>query len=377
MRIGLIGAGSFAFRGLLPAIASAEGISLVAVQSRTRANAVKAAERFGGTVCDTVDALLARADVDAVFVATPPEAHREIAGAILEAGKPLICEKPVALCARDAGALADLAARQGLLNAVNHEYRYDPAVRRMADLVRSGAVGRVHMSSLNAISTAANNPAFEAMRYWNFHHDRTRGGGLLPQFASHLIELHLAIFGGLEAVGAYTPALVSERPTRPAEPGGPPGPMRAVTAEDSAALTARLPGGGAATLAMTMVATSQPDLRWTIHGDKGSIIYEGSDGWFGGRLLHSEGWMGAPQEIALLLRRLETEAPGIEGWMMDLTAEMLRDFRDVLGGTTKTGWFSTLQDEATVWRLIEAWRGQSQSSIAHHDINHREETENA
>jgi predicted dehydrogenase len=365
MRIGLVGTGSFARRGPLPAIAMLDELTLEAVYDPLPQSASDAAEQYGARqVCDSLEALLALPGIDAVMVTSPPSTHLEVAGAVLEAGMPLICEKPVTLSSADAGKLLSMARAKGVPHAVDHEYRYDPAMLKMADLLREGAVGRVLMSSLNAVATFGNDPRFESIRYWNFHHCAALGGGMLPQFASHLLDLHLYFFGGFEPAGGYLPALVAERPTRPNMPDGPAGPMRPVEAEDSAALAARLLEGGSAAMSLTYVATAMPDLRWTIHGDEGALVYDGRDGWFGGTLRHARGWMGASSPIALPPRRREVEAPDINGWMQDLVGELLLDFRGVLGGERAQGRYATLADEVRVWRAIEQWRGASDWALS-------------
>ncbi len=357
MRIGLVGTGSFARRGPLPAIASLAEVELAALYDPLAESAAEAAELFGAAhVTDSLDALL-RLDLDAVMVTSPPASHREVAGAVLEAGKALICEKPVTLSSGDARALLAMAEARGIPHAVDHEYRYDPAMLAIADMLAAGAIGRVLVSSLSAVATFANDPRFEAVRYWNFHHCAKLGGGMLPQFASHLLDLHLYFFGGFQPAGGYAPALVAERPPRPAEPGGPPGPMRAVEAEDSAALSARLDSGGTAALSLSYVATALPDLRWAIHGEQGALIYEGKHGWFGGTLRLAQGWLGEPAAVPIPPRWREAEAPDINGWMQDLIAEFLLDFRAVLGGERARGRYATLADEVRVWEAIEAWRG--------------------
>ena len=138
-------------------------------------------------------------------------------------------------------------------------------------------------------------------------------------------------------------------PMRPENPGDPDGPLKAVEAEDSGALAGRLPGGGAAALALTYVALAMPDLRWAIHGDMGALVYEGRDGWFGGTIRRAEGFHGEPTPVAVPPRRFEMEHPGFDGWTHDLIGELLRDFAGVVGGSRSEGRYATLADETRVW----------------------------
>lgn len=358
MRIGLIGPGNFAERGPFPAIAATPGIELVAVQGRTRAKAEAAAARWGaGTVCDTVGEIAGRSDVDAVFIVTPPGPHAAILDEVIAAGKPFICDKPVTLSSRELAPRTRRVQETGLPNAVNHQFRYEPAMARIADLVREGAVGRVRNSVYDLVGTFANDPAFSSQRYWSFHHSASQGGGLLPQVASHHVDLHRFCLGDLEAKGGFCPTMVSERPQAPERPGAPDGPMKAVEVEDCAALAGKLASGGAAALSFTNVATSQPDLRWLIHGDQGSIVYSGQNGWFDGKLMLSQGWMGEAAEVAVPALPRHTALDGMRGWLSNLICELLLDFSARLGSGERGHRFATLADELAVWELIEQWRG--------------------
>jgi predicted dehydrogenase len=292
------------------------------------------------------------------MVVSPPQSHVAVAGAVLEAGKPLICEKPVTLNSADVARLDSLARKRSIPVAIDHEFRYDPAMILLRDLLRSGAIGKVRASALSAVATFGVDPQSTATRYWDFFHSLTLGGGMMPQFASHLLDLHVYMFGGMEARGGYLPILVDEKPTRPATPGGPDGPMRAVEAEDTGALAARLPDGGAASLSLTYVATCMPDLRWIIHGEEGALLYEGKNGWFDGTLSIARGWNGAREVVPVTPRPRLEQAPDMLGWMQDLISALLLDFAAVVGGQSKEGRFATLADEAQVWGLIESWRAQ-------------------
>jgi len=99
MRVGLIGPGNFAQRGPLPAIAITPGVELAAVWGTNPDKCRRAVAQFGGEVCASAEELVARSDVDAVFIVTPPAGHPALLRLAIEAGKPVICDKPVTLSA--------------------------------------------------------------------------------------------------------------------------------------------------------------------------------------------------------------------------------------------------------------------------------------
>src|SRR4029077_14095959 len=85
--------------------------------------------------------LIARPDVDLIDVCTPSHTHFELAWAALEAGKHVLCEKPVAYDFRDTQRARDLARRTGLKTRVGLTFRFSPAIRYMRELVATGFIG--------------------------------------------------------------------------------------------------------------------------------------------------------------------------------------------------------------------------------------------
>src|SRR5205085_2214125 len=86
--------------------------------------------------------LLAREDVDAVYVALPNVLHAEWCIAAARAGKHVLCEKPLAATRAEAEAVAQAARQHGVLVAEAFMYRHHPRIARLAELVRGGAIGR-------------------------------------------------------------------------------------------------------------------------------------------------------------------------------------------------------------------------------------------
>jgi predicted dehydrogenase len=89
------------------------------------------------------DAVIARRDIDAIVIATPPQLHAPMGLAALESGRHVWIEKPLATTVRDAERLADRAAARGLTLFVDHTFVYTGAVQKMRDLVAGGALGKV------------------------------------------------------------------------------------------------------------------------------------------------------------------------------------------------------------------------------------------
>ncbi|MFJ6630090.1 Gfo/Idh/MocA family protein [Streptomyces sp. NPDC091376] len=143
VRWGVLATGGIAasFTAALRTMPDAE---VVAVASRTQTSARAFADRFGiPRAYGDWDMLAADEDVDVVYVATPHSAHRAAAGLCLEAGKAVLCEKAFTLNTAEAAELVALARSRGLFLMEAMWMYCNPVVRRLAELVRDGAIGEV------------------------------------------------------------------------------------------------------------------------------------------------------------------------------------------------------------------------------------------
>jgi predicted dehydrogenase len=142
VRVGVLGAGAWARHAHLPGYRRDARCEVVALADPQIALAHEAAQEFDIPVV-TGDAreLFDRDDIDAIDVCTPSATHFELAWAALEAGKHVLCEKPVAYDFRDTLRARDLAASRGLKTKVGLTFRYSPAMRYMRELVATGFIG--------------------------------------------------------------------------------------------------------------------------------------------------------------------------------------------------------------------------------------------
>ncbi|MGJ7420288.1 Gfo/Idh/MocA family protein [Streptomyces cinereoruber] len=143
VRWGILATGGIAER-FTTDLLTLDDAEVVAVASRSEAPAKAFAERFGiPRAYGEWAGLFADGDVDVVYVATPHHAHRTAAGLALEAGKAVLCEKALTLNAREAAELVALARDRGLFLMEAMWMYCNPLIRRIAELVRDGAVGEV------------------------------------------------------------------------------------------------------------------------------------------------------------------------------------------------------------------------------------------
>jgi predicted dehydrogenase len=144
LRIGILGAARVATYALIDAARDVEGVEVVAVAARDpeRARAY-AAEHDIPNVYPDYAALIAAIDVDAVYNALPPNLHATWSIAAVEAGKPVLCEKPFALSVADVEAMLEAEARTGKLIMEAQHTHYHPLSARMRQVVQSGMLGSI------------------------------------------------------------------------------------------------------------------------------------------------------------------------------------------------------------------------------------------
>jgi predicted dehydrogenase len=296
--VGIIGTG-FARTTQLPGWRACEGARVVAVASARRENAEAAARDFDipFAASDWRD-VVGRADVDLVSIVTPPSTHAEMALAALEAGKAVLCEKPMAMDAVESGRMSEAARAAGQLALIDHELRFLPARRRMRESILSGELGRVrHAKFLFRGDSRAS-----ADRPWSWWSDERAGGGALGAIGSHAVDaLHWLLGTRISHVSASLAAHVAER--RDPDSGA----ARRVTADDEASLLVNFEDGGAAERATGVVAISlaeagAPEHAVEVFGSEGALKLDSA-----GRLWRARVGEGEWQSI-------ETEdAPLAEG----------------------------------------------------------------
>jgi predicted dehydrogenase len=146
LRVAVVGAGRWAERAHIPGWQRDPRVEVAAVVDVSAEAAGRAAEEFGVGRAETdYRAVLDDPSIDVIDVATGNEAHFEISMAAIEAGKHVLCEKPVHRDARETKRAADLAAAKGLKTKLGFTFRYAPAVLFAKDLIDSGYVGEPYV----------------------------------------------------------------------------------------------------------------------------------------------------------------------------------------------------------------------------------------
>ena len=139
---GILGPGGIA-QAFAKDLTFIEGHTIGAVGSRSIANAEKFANTFGGTAYGSYEELVADSSIDAIYVATPHPAHHENVILALNAGKPVLCEKPFAVNAQQAQAMVDAAAKNKVALMEAMWARFLPHYAKVREIVASGVLGPI------------------------------------------------------------------------------------------------------------------------------------------------------------------------------------------------------------------------------------------
>jgi 1,5-anhydro-D-fructose reductase (1,5-anhydro-D-mannitol-forming) len=162
VRFGIAGFGLHAVKRLIPALALSEHSVLTALSRRDLEKARASAAQFGVPHAFASTEDLARCpDVDAVFVATPDALHLSDVTAALRAGKPVLCEKPMAMNAAEVEKMIAAAKAASLPLGVAQVFRFEESTRRLRDRIAHGSIGRPVLSRAEFCY-----PGFESARTW-------------------------------------------------------------------------------------------------------------------------------------------------------------------------------------------------------------------
>ena len=209
LRWGLIGCGDIAGKRVAPALRDLPECEFVAV-ARDRSDLAQSfAERFGARKWFAGWRELLRAnDIDSVYIATPVHLHAEQTIAAAEAGKHVLCEKPMALNVKECERMIAACRNHHVKLGVAYYRRFYPAVARIKDIIRSGEIGRPAITQINAFERF--NPEPGHARHWLVEKAKS-GGGPMFDFGCHRIEILLNIFGPIARTIGSTASVLFDR----------------------------------------------------------------------------------------------------------------------------------------------------------------------
>ena len=264
IRVLLIGTG-FGASVHAPGFAGDPGFRLVGVASGRLENAEKTAKAHGVPYAtDDWKRMLDEVEADLVSIVVPVDLHYPMARAALERKRHVLCEKPFAMNGAQAKELAALARSQGVVAALNHEFRYQPARATATRLLAEGALGRLeHVAIADRIPGWVRNPS----RRLTWLTERPRGGGYLGALGSHHIDTLLLWAGPARRVFCELRRLAATAPDA--------GPAhRSITADDTFTLLLEFRSGATAVVDLFGGAHARRG-RFELFGDRDALSIEG------------------------------------------------------------------------------------------------------
>ncbi len=284
LRVGLIGAGfmgkahSMAYAAMPMFFWPAPAIPVRAIIAEaTEELAAEGAKRFG-FAASTGDwrRIIDDPTIDIIDIATPNHLHPEMAIAAAQAGKHIICEKPLARTAVEAKAMLDAVAAAGVVNMVAFNYRRTPAVALAKKYIEEGAIGDILNFRATYLQDWSADP--RSPLSWRFQKS-IAGSGAVGDIGTHVIDLARYLAGGITSVIGIARTIIDERPTQTggrdalgtARAGGA---LAPVDVDDEMLTMLKFANGAVGSLEATRNGYGRNNyITFEIHGTLGSIHF--------------------------------------------------------------------------------------------------------
>ncbi|MBK9313268.1 MAG: Gfo/Idh/MocA family oxidoreductase [Acidobacteria bacterium] len=209
--------------------------------------------------------VIERDDIDIIDICTPGEAHAEQAIAAAEAGKVVLCEKPLGNTLAEAEEMLAAVERNKVIHMICHNYRRVPAVTLAKQMIDEGSIGRIYHYRGTYLQDWIVDPMFP--RVWRLEKSKT-GSGALGDIASHSIDLARYLVGEITEVSGMLKTFVTERPL----PGS--DEMAPVDVDDAALSLMRFENGAIGSVEGSRMAPGRKNYnRFEINGSRGSIVF--------------------------------------------------------------------------------------------------------
>lgn len=262
-RVGVVGMG-FGAQVHVPGFVHHPRFRLEAVAGLRPGSAAEVAKETGARAYECWEDLIADAQLDVVSVATAPHLHAPVVLAALARGRHVLCEKPMALDAREAGAMVESARVLGRVGAINHEFRFWPARMAVKERIAQGEIGDV-LAAQVTMSVSGRGRRLEEPAGWLERAET--GGGFLGAIGAHLVDSLLwwlddeivRVWGDLRALA----------PVRPRAGGG----TERVSAEDTFAMALTFASGAIASVSLVSAGAGL-GTRWDLLGTQGTLRLE-------------------------------------------------------------------------------------------------------
>ncbi|UKS27125.1 Gfo/Idh/MocA family oxidoreductase [Paenibacillus sp. HWE-109] len=195
LNVAIIGCGGIALGKHLPSLHKIEQVAIVGFYDIERVRAQEAAAKYGAPdakVYESYAELLADASIEVVHICTPNDSHAEISIAALEAGKHVMCEKPMAKTAADARRMVETAKRTGKKLTIGYNNRFRADSQYLKRVIEDGDLGEIYFAKAHAVRR-------RGVPTWGvFLDEEKQGGGPLIDIGTHALDLTLWMMNNYE-----------------------------------------------------------------------------------------------------------------------------------------------------------------------------------
>jgi predicted dehydrogenase len=214
-------------------------------------------------------------EVDLVDICAPSLIHKEVVLAAAEAGKHILCEKPLAMTLEDAREMVAAVERAGIVHSIGFNYRKVPAVALAKQLIDRGAIGQIHHFRGIYSQDWLVDPSFPLV--WRLR-KKDAGAGASWDLGAHVVDLARYLVGEMSEVVGHQATFIKRRPMASFEDGlkavaG--SEMGAVDVDDTTSFLARFENGAMGTFEVTRYATGHRNQnRVEVYGSQGGVIFD-------------------------------------------------------------------------------------------------------
>ncbi|WP_064091848.1 Gfo/Idh/MocA family protein [Rossellomorea aquimaris] len=258
MKIGVIGCGSIAQHRHLPEYANNENVEVIAVCDIVEERAWKIADVIGAKAYTQFEELLGNEEVEAVSVCTPNYLHAPISIAALNAGKHVLCEKPMATSRKEAEEMIEAAKKNGKKLMIAHNQRFVPSHQKAKQLIENGEIGKIYSFRSAFGHGGPEGWSADGKESWFFKKDEAFIGAM-GDLGVHKTDLLRYILGEeFVEVGAFVETSAKEN----------------ADVDDTAVCVLKTTSGTIGTLAASWSYVSKEDNSTIIYGEKAILRLE-------------------------------------------------------------------------------------------------------
>jgi predicted dehydrogenase len=242
--------------------------ALVSIFGRTGPKVAEAAQNFGFKKYTTDwREVIKDKEVEVIDNSLPNDMHRDVSIAAIEAGKHVLCEKPLAMNSKEAKEMWDVARKSSVKSMVAFNYRFVPAVGLAREIVRSGRLGKIYHFRARYLQQWLCDP--NSPLVWRLIKEKA-GSGPIGDLGSHVFDIIRFVMGEVKAVTAISKTFVKERPlpTDKMKKGK-------VSVEDAFESIVEFKNDAIGTIEASRMATGRKNYNnFEINGEKGSIEFD-------------------------------------------------------------------------------------------------------